>query len=130
MRSSVKKGKISTKIVYKDTTIKLIYRYRLENDVPMKWATHSKFNPLNVKMNKQPTKLPDLFKGKCVYVRLHVDSESPDVLKEIFVNALEQTNNERIVTSSKQTAVVHFKTPDEAKSAIEIINTIQIMGDS
>ena len=83
---------------------------------------------MNITKEKQAVKAPDLFKGKCIYTRLNQDTENPDALKEIFTKGLEQLQEKRIIVTSKQAAAIHFKSPDEAKAALEAVRGVQIDG--
>ena len=83
---------------------------------------------MNKEKYKQATMLPDLFRGKCVYARLNKDAETPEALKKLFIQGLEQVNNKRIVVNTKQATAIHFKTIKEAKEALETIKSAQVDG--
>ena len=63
-----------------------------------------------------------------MYARLNKDTETPDALKELFEQGLEQVQNKRIVVNTKQATAIHFKTIEEAKEALETIKSVQVEG--
>ena len=126
LRSSAQKAKISMKITFQETGIRLIYNHRREGEIPTDWILHTKFDPMNIKKSKQATKLPDLFRGKCVYAQLNKDAETPEALKELFVQGLEQVNYTRRVANTKQAVAIHFKTVEEAKKALDTKKNMKV----
>ena len=77
---------------------------------------------------KQVVKVTDLFRGKCIYARMNQDAESLDVLREVFNKGLEQLQEKRIIFTSKQAVAIHFKFPEEAKSATKLVRSVQCEG--
>ena len=108
--------------------MRLIYKDRREEKNSSDWIIHTEFDPVNIKKQKQVTKIAALFKGKCVYARLNKDAETPEALKALFVQDLKQVQNKSIVVNTKQDAAIHFKTCEEAKEALETIKSVQVDG--
>ena len=108
--------------------MKIIYKNRRKCESSSEWITYSEFDPMNIMKEKQAVKAPDLFKGRCIYARLNQDAENPYALQEIFTNGLKQPQDKRIIVTSKQAATIHFKSPDEAKAALEAVQGVKIDG--
>ena len=108
--------------------MRFIYKDRREVENSSDWITQTELDSMNIEEQKQGTKVPVLFKGKCVYARLNKDAETPEALKALFVQDLKQVQNKSIVVNTKQDAAIHFKTCEEAKEALETIKSVQVDG--